>query len=76
MVWKATVVFIASGLTGSGIVAFTRSADEPELKAEVAAPSGATTASPDLSNEEVQRRTLQAKFAVQHPFASLYPADR
>lgn len=78
MVLKATVVLIAIGLSGSGIVALTRSAEEPQLAAsapKVAAPYGATTASV-LPNEAFQRGYVQARFAAQRPFAGFSAASR
>lgn len=79
MVLKAAVVFIAGGLTGSGIVALTGSLEEPQPTAfarqEIFAPNGVTTPlhSPDEAN---QVGYIQARFAVQRPFAALCPILR
>jgi hypothetical protein len=77
MLSKATLVLIASGVTGSGIVAHTHFGGEPEPAAstvEVAAPSDALLASTDLttglSNESFQQAYLQTGMAAQRrPFA-------
>lgn len=77
MLSKATLVLIASGVTGSGIVAHTHFAGEPERTAsafEVAAPDGAMMASADvttgLTNESFQQAYLQTGLAAQRrPFA-------
>jgi len=85
MVLKVAVVFVAGGLTGSGLVALTRSADEaqPEPQAVVAAPMNqtrASTGSPvtwmEVSPSTDQHGYIQARFAVQRPFAALNPVQR
>jgi hypothetical protein len=73
MLSKATLVLIASGVTGSGIVAHTHFAGEPERTAstvEVAAPSDTLMASTDFSNESFHQAYVQAGMAAQRqPFA-------
>lgn len=86
MVFKAAVVFIAGGLTGSGIVALTRSSDEVPAGASrsevttVIAPVQAATDVPntsvDLLPAQDQPAYIQARFAVQRPFAALHPPQR
>jgi hypothetical protein len=71
VLWKTTVVLIAGGLTGSGLVVFTRSGAPPEQLAsatEAAASSDATlaTTSDELSR---QQGHIHARFAAQRPFA-------
>lgn len=63
MVWKTTVVLIASGLTGSGIFALKRS-EEPQLAAVAPSP------------ETLQREQIQASFAARHPFACFTHVSR
>lgn len=73
MLSKATLVLIASGVTGSGIVAHTHFGGEPEPAVstlEVAAPNDALMASTDFSNESFQQAYIQAGMAAQRrPFA-------
>jgi hypothetical protein len=73
MLSKATLVLIASGVTGSGIVAHTHFGGEPEPAAstlEVAAPNDALMASTGFSNESFQQAYVQAGMAAQsRPFA-------
>jgi hypothetical protein len=73
MLSKATLVLIASGVTGSGIVAHTHFGGELEPAAstlEVAAPNDALMASTDFSNESFQQAYVQAGMAAQRrPFA-------
>jgi hypothetical protein len=85
MVLKVAVVFIAGGLTGSGIVALTRSGAESQAAAETvrAAPlsdATASTAAPatwvEVSQPADQHGYVQARFAVQRPFAALHPGRR
>lgn len=86
MVLKAAVVFIAGGLTGSGIVALSRSAEQVQpavSRAEASAitsPVPAATAVPDTSFDALQPQDqpayVQARFAVQRPFAALHPPQR
>lgn len=84
MVSKAAVVFIAGGLTGSGIVALTHFMDEMRTS-----PSGSYitaavgTAATDWPNTWVavpqtqnQQAYIQARFAAQRPFAALHPVQR
>jgi hypothetical protein len=85
MVLKAAVVFIAGGLTGSGIVALTRSTDEmaaapskPEIAviSPVQAATGVPNTSIELLQAQDQSTHVQARFAVQRPFAALHPPQR
>ena len=86
MVLKAAVVFIAGGLTGSGRVGLTRSMDETRpatSESEIATAIGTVQASTDVPNTwvdlpqaENQHAYIQARFAVQRPFAALRPVQR
>ena len=80
MVIKATVVLVVGGLTGSGIVALTSSPDESQPTAiarqEIAAPEAGTTPQSDSPDEANQLAYVQARFAVQRPFAALHPVMR
>lgn len=84
MVLKAAVVFIAGGLTGSGIVALTGSlGDGPAAsESEIAAPVSAadtTTNFPGTWIDVPQARDqhyIHARFAAQRPFAALHPVRR
>lgn len=79
MVIKATVVLVVGGLTGSGIVALTSSPDEPEPAAiarqEIVA-SGVGTTPQSYAPEANQVAYVQARFAVERPFAGLHPVMR
>ena len=73
MALKATVLLIASGLTGSGIVALTRSNDQPQLAAsvpEMAAPAGVTTTTVNFPDQTFQQGHIPAQFAAQRPFSA------
>jgi hypothetical protein len=87
MVWKATIVFIASGLTGSGIVALSRSTDEsaspasspPISQADAPLAITPTTfdpSNPAFQNEPLQRGYIQANVAAQRPFATFNRVSR
>jgi hypothetical protein len=86
MVFKAAVVFIAGGLTGSGIVALTRPTDAVQpaasmsevttLVSPVQAATDASPASFALLPAQDQSTFIQARFAVQRPFAALHPPQR
>jgi hypothetical protein len=80
MVIKATVVLIVGGLTGSGIVALTSSLDESQPTAiarqEMAAPTGVITLQSYSPDETNQLGYIQARFAVQRPFAALCAVSR
>jgi hypothetical protein len=86
MVLKAAVVFIAGGLAGSGIVALTGSSLEPQPTAfarektfayqEIVAPDSALTVPLQSSSQTDQTGYIQARFAVQRPFAALCPVTR
>jgi hypothetical protein len=90
MVWKAAIVFVASGLTGSGIVALSRSGD---ASAPTAPPSQSTTSiaattvafdpanqafqtNQAFQNEALQRGYSQANVAAQRPFATFNRVTR
>lgn len=76
MVFKATVVLVVGGLTGSGLVALTSSLDESQPTAsarqEIAEPTGA----PYFSDETNQPGYIQARFAAQRPFGSICSVPR
>ena len=86
MVLKAAVVFIAGGLTGSGIVALSRSTEQVQpaaSRSEVTAIVSPVQAATDVPNTSVellptqdQPAYIQARFAVQRPFAALHPPQR
>jgi hypothetical protein len=86
MVFKAAVVFIAGGVTGSGIVALTRPTDAVQPAASISevttmvSPVQAATDAPQASFEllpaQDQSTYIQARFAVQRPFAALHPPQR
>ena len=86
MVIKAAVVFIAGGLMGSGIVTLTRLTDAVPPAAStsqattVISPVKVATDVPDWSVELLQTQDhpayIQARFAVQRPFAALHPPQR
>ena len=73
---KATVVLFVGGLTGSGIVALTDSLYESQPTAierqEPAAPTDVSYS----SDETNQPGYIQARFAVQRPFAALCAVSR
>lgn len=84
MVLKAAVVFIAGGLTGSGLVALSRSTGQDQPAASTAEVTTmissvqAATDPPDMSINPTQDQPtyIQARFAVQRPFAALHPPQR
>jgi len=86
MLLKAAVVFIAGGLTGSGIVALTRTNDaaQPAVSASEVTSNGSQVqmatdrshASVELLQAQDQAENIQARFAVQRPFAALLPPKR
>lgn len=81
MVLKAAVVFIAGGLTGSGIVALTNAIDRsqpPTATATIAAPAAGEIHAPwvDSSLPADQTSYIHAHFAAQRPFAALYSPRR
>jgi hypothetical protein len=82
MVLKAAVVFIAGGLTGSGIVALTRPADAVQSAASrseistVAVAADVPNTSVELLQTQDQPAYIQARFTVQRPFAALHPPQR
>jgi anthranilate/para-aminobenzoate synthase component II len=75
MVFKATVVLVVGGLTGSSLVALKSSLDESQPTAiarqEIAITPGSN--SPDETN---QLEYIQARFAAQRPFAALCSVSR
>ncbi len=82
---KTAIVFIAGGLTGSGIVTLT---NPPGIKranvvTEVVAPIAdaqvtidSATAWVDFPQTVDQHAYVHARFAVQRPFAALHPVQR
>lgn len=72
VLWKTTVVLVAGGLTGSGIVAFTRTGDAPEQVAytQEVAPSA------QPMDDSFQQGYVHARFAAQRPFAGLSRVTR
>jgi hypothetical protein len=74
VLWKTTVVLIASGLTGSGIVAFTSSGEPPEPMASATEADAPSSVPPDKSLQ--QQRYVQARFAAQRPFGCLFATNR
>jgi hypothetical protein len=80
MIFKATVVLVVGGLTGSGLVALTSSLDESQSTAiarqEIAAPTDPITPQSDSSDETNQLGYIQARFAAQRPFAALCSVSR
>ena len=78
VLWKATVVLVAGGLTGSGIVAFTRSgpALEPVAFTREAPSSDGLTASVALANDSFEQGYVHARFCAQRPFAMFSRVSR
>lgn len=75
VLWKTTVVLIASGLTGSGIVVFSRSGEPPEQVAAVADAAASSDAVPTDETAQ-QQQNVHARFAAQRPFACLFGNKR
>jgi hypothetical protein len=77
---KSTVVLLVGGLAGSGIVALTDSSDEPQrtaiAPAETAVPTGGITPASNSPDPTNQLEYIQARFAVQRPFAALCAVSR
>lgn len=77
---KATVVLVVGGLMGSGIAALTGSFNEAQpnviARQEPAVPSGAITTQSNSPEETNQLGYIQARFAVQRPFAALCAVSR
>lgn len=71
VLWKTTVVLIASGLTGSGIAVFTRSG-EPEQVAAIAEVDASPGAAAPNDESLQQQQHVRARFAAQRPFACLF----
>ena len=77
---KSTVVLIVGGLAGSGIVALTGSSDEPRptviAQEETAVPTGGIAPQANSPDETNQLEYIQARFAVQRPFAAICAVSR
>jgi hypothetical protein len=80
MVFKATVVLVVGGLTGSGLVALKSSLDESQPTAsarqEIAEPTGPITPQSNSPDETNQLGYIQARFAAQRPFGSICSVPR
>lgn len=79
VLWKTTVVLIASGLTGSGIVVFSRSGEPPEQIASIPEAGASSDAIPEAAptDESLQQQGyVHARFAAQRPFACLFKTNR
>lgn len=76
VLWKTTVVLIASGLTGSGIVVFTRSGEPPAQVAAVSEGSASSDATTAPTDESLEQQNTHARFAAQRPFACLFGNKR
>lgn len=81
MVLKAAVVFIAGGLTGSGIVALTNAIDRSQpatVTADIAGPVAGEIQTPRVgpSLPADQTSYIYAYLAAQRPFAALHSPRR
>jgi hypothetical protein len=75
MVFKATVVLVVGGLTGSSLVALKSSLDESQPTA-IARQEIAITPASNSPDETNQLEYIQARFAAQRPFAALCSVSR
>ena len=80
MVFKATVVLVVGGLTGSGLVALKSSLDESQptviARQEIVAPTGVIMPQSYSTDETNQLGYIQVRFAAQRPFAALCTVSR
>jgi hypothetical protein len=75
MVFKATVVLVVGGLTGSSLVALKSSLDESQPTA-IARQEIAIEPESNSPDETNQLEYIQARFAAQRPFAALCSVSR